>query len=62
MFLDFNLPPIDHINVLASNGFEGEVNGHKTYFYGRCPDCMKKKAGRMFNEIFFQKVLTKDVK
>ena len=42
--LDLDLPPIDHINVLASNGFEGEVNGHKTYFYGRCPDCMKKSG------------------
>ena len=28
---------------LAGQGFEGEVEGHFTYFFGKCPDCMKNK-------------------
>ena len=30
-----------HINVLANQGFDGEIEGHITYFYGKCADCKK---------------------
>lgn len=37
--LDLTVDGLDHINVLAAQGFEGEIDGHITYFYGTCPDC-----------------------
>ena len=42
--MDLDLPSIEHINVLASSGFGGKVEGHKTYFYGRCADCLRKRG------------------
>ena len=37
---DLNLPPMDHINVLAGSGFAGQIEGHQAYFYGICPECL----------------------
>ena len=37
--LDLAVDELDHINVLAAQGFDGEIEGHITYFYGTCPDC-----------------------
>lgn len=34
---------LDHINALAQQGFEGEIHGHSTFFYGLCPECKKKQ-------------------
>ncbi len=39
--IDLEMDPIEHINVIASAGFDGEVEGHTIYFYGRCKDCQK---------------------
>lgn len=36
---DLSMDSIDHVNVIAQAGFDGEVQGHVTYFYGKCPDC-----------------------
>ena len=33
--LDLNVTGLDHINVLAGQEFDGEVEGHITYFYGK---------------------------
>lgn len=40
--LDLSVEGLDHINVLAGQGFDGEIEGHITYFYGKCPECLKK--------------------
>ena len=37
--LDLTVDGLDHINVLAAQGFDGEIEGHIAYFYGTCPDC-----------------------
>ena len=39
--LDPSVDGLDHINVLANQGFDGEIEGHITYFYGKCADCKK---------------------
>ena len=39
--LDLDVTGLDHINVLASQNFDGEIEGHLIYFYGKCPDCKK---------------------
>ena len=38
---DLKMTSIDHINTLASSCFDGEIEGHYTYFYGRCKECKK---------------------
>lgn len=38
--LDLEMEPIDHINIIAGAGFSGKVEGHFTYFYGICKDCL----------------------
>lgn len=39
--LDLDVTGLDHINVLASQNFDGKIEGHLIYFYGKCPDCKK---------------------
>ncbi len=41
--LDLKMENIDHINTLAGTQFEGEIQGHVTYFYGKCPNCLEKE-------------------
>lgn len=36
---DLDVNGLDHINILAGQNFDGEIEGHVTYFYGKCPDC-----------------------
>jgi Fur family peroxide stress response transcriptional regulator len=40
--LDIEMESIDHINKIAAADFGGKVEGHVTYFYGRCPNCVQK--------------------
>lgn len=40
--LDLQVSGLDHINILAGQNFEGSIEGHITYFYGKCPDCRGK--------------------
>lgn len=40
--LDLEIENIDHINTLANSGFDGEIDGHVTYFFGKCRNCLKK--------------------
>ena len=37
--LDLDVSGLEHINILAGQNFAGEIEGHITYFYGKCPDC-----------------------
>ena len=41
--LDLTVDGLDHINVLAGQDFDGEIEGHLAYFYGKCPDCKQKE-------------------
>lgn len=37
--LDLEMDSIDLINTIAGAHFNGTIEGHSTYFYGKCPDC-----------------------
>ena len=37
--IDLKMDNIDYINQLADVGFDGQIAGHITYFYGLCPKC-----------------------
>ncbi|MDD6307572.1 MAG: transcriptional repressor [Clostridiales bacterium] len=39
--LDLDVSGLDHINILAGQNFDGDIEGHVTYFYGKCPECKK---------------------
>ncbi len=41
--VDLEIPPLNHIDVLAASGFKGEVDGHYVWFWGLCPLCLEKK-------------------
>ena len=36
---DLHMPPLEHIDVLAKDGFDGEIDGHFVLFYGICGKC-----------------------
>ena len=38
--IDLELGDLSHIDVLASQNFGGKIEGHVTYFYGQCKDCL----------------------
>lgn len=40
--VDLEMDPIDHINTIAGAKFSGKIEGHVTFFYGLCPNCMHK--------------------
>lgn len=40
---DLEMESIDHINEIANTNFNGLIEGHVTYFYGKCHDCLNKK-------------------
>lgn len=37
---DLEMESIEHINKIAGADFKGKIEGHVTYFYGICPDCL----------------------
>lgn len=37
--MDLHVTGLEHINILAKQNFDGEIEGHSTYFYGKCPEC-----------------------
>lgn len=39
---DLDMKNMDSLTEAAQQNFEGEVEGHVTYFYGRCPNCTSK--------------------
>lgn len=42
---DLSLPVTGQMTEAARKGFEGEIEGQITYFYGRCNNCIQ-KSGR----------------
>ncbi|MCR5283098.1 MAG: transcriptional repressor [Lachnospiraceae bacterium] len=42
--IDLKMETIDHINQLAGVGFDGQIAGNITYFYGLCPKCSAKSG------------------
>ena len=38
---DLEIPTIHSINTAASENFKGQIDGHVTYFYGKCEHCFK---------------------
>lgn len=43
---DLKMESIDHINIIAGSGFEGKIEGHITYFFGVCQDCLHTKNNK----------------
>lgn len=41
--IDLKMPSIDKIDKIAGENFNGEVEGHTVYFYGRCEKCKSKQ-------------------
>lgn len=41
--LDLNVDGLEHINILAGQNFDGEIEGHLTFFYGKCRECKEHK-------------------
>lgn len=39
---DLQMENLDFINVLAGSHFNGSIEGHNIYFYGKCHKCMGK--------------------
>lgn len=39
--LDLDMKNIDHITETAGENFDGQIEGHVTYFYGHCGNCCK---------------------
>ena len=37
--LDLEMDSFEHINTLAAANFSGKIEGHVTYFYGKCEAC-----------------------
>ena len=42
--IDLNIKNIDSITEIAGAGFDGHVDGHVTYFYGTCGQCLAEQA------------------
>lgn len=40
--LDLDMEVTEEEDQAAQKNFEGEIEGHMTYFYGRCPNCIRK--------------------
>ena len=38
---DLNIPIMHSIDATAGENFEGQIDGHVTYFYGKCEHCNK---------------------
>lgn len=41
--VDIEMQSIDHINEIAGTDFDGKIEGHVTFFYGQCPECVQKQ-------------------
>jgi len=39
--IDLEMENFDEINELACANFNGQIQGHITYFYGICPTCLQ---------------------
>ena len=39
---DLELSPMHSIDTAANESFDGQIEGHITYFYGKCEHCLRK--------------------
>ncbi len=39
--IDLDMDSIEQINKIANADFTGRIDGHVTFFYGVCPQCIK---------------------
>ena len=39
--VDLNMGSIEQINAIANADFKGRIDGHVTFFYGICPQCIE---------------------
>ncbi len=37
--IDLDIPELDEINLSASTHFDGQIDGHNLFFYGKCKSC-----------------------
>ena len=42
--IDLNMENVDFMSHFSAVGFDGQIAGHVTYFYGLCGDCCEKRA------------------
>ena len=40
--IDLDMPDMSHIDILAGVGFDGVIESHVAYFYGKCGECVRK--------------------
>ena len=45
--VDLKTDSLDHIVDAAGSGFDGEIQGHVTYFHGICGNCKKTSRARL---------------
>lgn len=43
---DLTMPWLDHVDVLAANDFDGDIEGHTIWFYGTCRECREKNKNK----------------
>ena len=46
MDMDMENLDLEAVHDIASKKFGGHINGHVTYFYGTCPDCLQNKKAQ----------------
>ena len=42
--IDLTLPPLSSVDEAASAHFDGQIEGHTIYFYGKCKACCEAQA------------------
>ena len=42
--IDLTLPPLSSVDEAASAHFDGQIEGHTIYFYGKCRTCCEAQA------------------
>ncbi len=42
--IDLEMDSIESITSAAAANFEGQIIGHRTYFYGMCGKCIKSRS------------------
>lgn len=42
--IDLDPEPVNQMIAIANKGFDGDIEGNVTYFYGICGDCKRKKG------------------
>lgn len=41
--MDLAMDSLAHIDLLAAHNFDGTIEGHTAHFYGKCPQCARKR-------------------